>query len=111
MPQATRMRWSTARILAIGALAVALAAGGSFAALRVRAGTGLTEQSPPAQPAENTGKAAARLVMLLGPSPKRQPIARAGSNDFHQRRDRRFTSGLPDPIEPKGQRAGTWEWR
>ncbi len=59
MPRASRMRLSRARILALGVLAVALTAGGSFAVLKVRAGTGLTEQSPPAQPVENTGKAAA----------------------------------------------------
>jgi flagellar protein FliO/FliZ len=59
MPRSSRMRWSRARILAIGALAVALVAGCSIAVLKARAGTGLIEQSPPAQPVENTGKAAA----------------------------------------------------
>jgi flagellar biogenesis protein FliO len=58
MPQATRMRRSSVRILALGALAVALVLGCSLAVLKARAGTSLTEQSPPTRPIEHNGKAA-----------------------------------------------------
>jgi len=86
------MRLSRARILALGALAVALTAGGSFAVLKVRAGTGLTEQSPPARPAENTGKAATTTGAVSAPSTEtadgsRGPdrVSHASRSPFYQR--------------------------